>query len=79
MKKTRKVKREPGPNEYPNPSKQVCALRVIAWDKRIRKFLEKNDPKALEQVNDALIDATGSCAPPGLKDLVADFLAEHGK
>jgi len=45
--------------EHANESGQQMAnsLRVVALDERIRNWLADNDPKALEQVRDALVAA----------------------
>ena len=38
----------------PDSLEMAAALNVIIYDRRIRRFLQQNDPKALEQAENAL-------------------------
>ena len=49
-------------------TKVLNALKVLAWDRVTRAYLKENDPKALEQADEA-IKETGEEPACGWEDL----------
>ena len=61
------------PADEKQPAKiALNALRVIVLDERISEFLTDNDPKALEQVRDAIAALTSPVVVKNTYDTIAE-------